>query len=99
MKEVLRVIKPRGVFAFTVAAQTSEDKNATGDNPQGYSETPTPCGIAIFTHSDGYIANLLQDHGFDMLKTQKILIRGGNEDSDDMLFKACVARRAGPGPS
>jgi len=99
MKEVLRIIKPRGIFAFTVAAQTSEEEKATGDNPQGYSETPTPWGVAIFTHSDGYIANLLQDHGFDMLKTQKILIRGGNEDSDDMLFKAYVARRAGTRPS
>ena len=34
MKEVLRIIKPRGIFAFTVAAQTSEEEKATGDNPQ-----------------------------------------------------------------
>ena len=98
MKEVLRIIKPRGFLAFTGAAQTAEEEKATGDNPQGYSETPTPWGVAIFTHSNGYIANLLQDHGFNMMKTQKILIRGGNEESDDMLFKACVAQQAGTEP-
>ena len=99
MKKVLRIIKLRGIFAFTVAAQTSEEEKATGDNPQGFSETPTPWGVAIFTHSNGYISNLLQDHSFNMLKTQKILIRGGNEESDDMLFKAYVAQRAGTEPS
>jgi len=93
VKEVLRIIKPGGIFAFTVAAQTTEEEMRTGDNLQGYSEMPTPWGVPIFTHSKGYIANLLDAHGFDMLKTQKILIRGGPEDSDDMLFKACIARR------
>ena len=54
MKEVLRIIKPRGIFAFTVAAQTFEEEKATGDNLQGYSEMPTRWGVAIFTHTDGY---------------------------------------------
>ena len=99
VKEVLRIIKPRGIFAFTVAAQTFEEEKATDHNPQGYSETPTPWGVAIFTHSDGYIANLLQDHGFDMLKIQKFLIRGGPGDSEDILFRVYIAREASAVPT
>ena len=33
----------------------------------------------------------LQDNGFDELKMQKILMRGGEKDSEDMLFRIHVA--------
>jgi predicted TPR repeat methyltransferase len=93
LKEVLRIVKPGGVFAFTVAAQTSDEEAATDDNLRGYFETPTPWGVSIFKHSSGYVTNLLQAFGFDILKTQKLLIRGGPEhDSEDMLFRVYVAR-------
>jgi predicted TPR repeat methyltransferase len=95
LKEVLRIIKPKGIFAFTVAAQTSGEEVATYDNLKGYIETPTPWGVPIFKHSGGYVTNLLQANGFDILKTQKLLIRGGPEkDSADMLFRVYVAREA-----
>jgi predicted TPR repeat methyltransferase len=95
LKEVLRIIKPGGVFAFTVAALTSDEETATNDDQQGYFETPTPWGVSIFKHNSGYVNNLLQFNGFDILKTQKLLIRGGPEDdSEDMLFKIYVAREA-----
>ncbi|MCK4467916.1 MAG: hypothetical protein KAU60_06145, partial [Desulfobacterales bacterium] len=69
------------------------------DNPQGYLETPTPWGVPIFKHSGGYVTNLLQAHGFDMLKIQKLLIRGGPENSEDMLFRVYVAREASAVPA
>lgn len=95
LKEVLRIIKPGGIFAFTVAAQTSDEEAVTDDNRQGYSEMPTPWGVPIFKHSGGYVADLLQANGFNILKTQKLLILGGpEEDSKDMLFRAYVAREA-----
>jgi predicted TPR repeat methyltransferase len=94
-KEVLRIIKPGGIFAFTVAAQTFEEEAASGDDRQGYLKAPTPWGVPIFKHSGGYVAGLLQANGFDILKTQKLLIRGGPEaDSPDMLFRVYVAREA-----
>jgi len=99
VKEVLRIIKPGGTFAFTVAAQTTDEETATGDNPQGYLETPTPWGVPIFKHSDGYVTNLLQAHSFDMLKIQKLLIRGGPGDSEDILFRVYIAREASALPT
>ena len=98
LKEVLRIIKPGGIFAFTVAAQTSAEEEANRDNLQGYFETPTPWGVPIFKHSSRYISILLQDHGVDILKTQKFLIRGGPEDdSEDMLFSAFISCNQSPG--
>ena len=93
VEDVLRIIKPGGIFAFSVAAQTSGEDAANNGKPQDYLETPTPWGVPIFKHSGGYLTNLLQVKGFDILKTQKLLIRGGpEEDSDDMLFRVFVAR-------
>ena len=95
LKEVLRIIKPGGIFAFTFATQTSDEEDASDDKLQGYFETPTPWGVPIFKHSSGYVTNVLQANGFDILKNQQLLIRGGPEDdSEDMLFKVYVAREA-----
>ena len=99
VKEVMRIIKLGGIFAFTVAAHTSDEETVTGDNLQGYLETPTPWGVTIYKHSDRYVTNLLQAHGFDILKIQKLLIRGGPEDSEDMLFRVYVAREASAVPT
>jgi len=93
-KESLRIIKPGGIFAFTVAAQTSDEEAIACDGPHGYMEAPTPWGVPIFKHSSAYITSLFQAHGFDMLKTQKLLIRGGPEGSEDMLFRIYIAREA-----
>ena len=94
MKEVSRIIKPGGIFAFTVAAMSSEENKAISGDPQNYLKMPTSWGVAIFTHSNAYITNNLQDNGFDKLKMQKILIRGGEKDCEDMLFRVYVAKRA-----
>ncbi len=95
LKEVARIIKPGGVFAFTVAAQTSDEEAATNRNLQDYIEMPTPWGVAIFKHSSVYVTNLLQATSVALLKTQKLIMRGGPEDdSEDMIFRVYVAREA-----
>ena len=95
VKEVFRIIREGGIFAFTVAAQTSEEEAADGNNFKDYLETPTPWDVSIFKHSGEYIINLLKANGFEILKTLKLLIRGGpEEDSEDMLFRVFVSREA-----
>jgi len=95
MKEVSRIIKSGGIFAFTVAAKNSKEDKAINEDPQNYSKMPTSWGEAIFAHSNAYITGILQDIGFDKLKMQKILIRGGDKNCDDMQFRVYVAKREG----
>ena len=93
-KEVSRIIRPGGIFAFTVLAQTPEkEEKAVCYNPQGYSEIQSDWDALIFVHSNGYIEKLLQDCGFDNLKEFKFLVWSGQDDSDD-LYCAYVAQRA-----
>ena len=93
LKDVLRVIKPGGIFAFTIAAQTSVEEKTTSDDPQGYFETPTPWRVPIFKHSSRYICHLLQAYGVGILKRQKLLIRGGpGDDNKEILFSAFISR-------
>lgn len=95
LEQVARVIKPGGIFAFSVAAPAACEETAAGQKRKGYVEMPTAWGVSIYTHSAEYITGLLQEHGFEVLKTQKLLIRGGpDEESGDMPFRAYVAREA-----
>jgi len=91
--EVSRVMKPGGVFAFTVAAESLSQDETMNKAPRDYSKVPTSWGEAIFAHSDAYLTKVLEDSGFAKLKMQKVLIRGGDKDCDDLLFKVYVARR------
>ncbi len=92
-KEVSRIIKPGGIFAFTVLAQTPEkEEKAVSHNPQGYSEIQSDWGVTVFMHSNRYIERLLQGCGFDKLKEFKFLVWSGQEDIDD-LYYAYVAQR------
>jgi predicted TPR repeat methyltransferase len=93
MKEVSRIIKPGGIFAFTVASGHSKENKTISEDPRNYSKMPTSWGVAIFTHSNAYITSILQDNGFDKLKMQKILMRGGEKDCEDMLFRVYIAKR------
>jgi len=93
VQEVSRVMKPNGVFAFTVASESLSRDDTKDKAPKEYSKIPTSWGEAIFAHSDVYITKVLQGGGFDKLKMQKVLIRGGDKDCEDLLFKVYVARR------
>lgn len=93
LEEVLRIIKPGGIFAFTVATQTSKEKAAHNNIPQDYFETPTPWGVPIFKHSSHYISKIMHANGIEIQKTQRLVMRGWSEDkSEDILFNALVAR-------
>jgi predicted TPR repeat methyltransferase len=80
--ESSRVIKPGGIFAFTVQTQTSE----------GYSEKRVN-GIPVFMHSDRYVEKVLQDVSFDRLKELKFLVRSVNKEHEDAVFQAYVAQK------
>nr|QNO43577.1 ubiquinone biosynthesis O-methyltransferase, mitochondrial [Methanosarcinales archaeon ANME-2c ERB4]QNO43598.1 ubiquinone biosynthesis O-methyltransferase, mitochondrial [Methanosarcinales archaeon ANME-2c ERB4]QNO44721.1 ubiquinone biosynthesis O-methyltransferase, mitochondrial [Methanosarcinales archaeon ANME-2c ERB4] len=84
-KEVSRVIKPGGIFAFNVLVETPEKgAGVVSHSPQGYSEIISDWSVPVFMHSGGYIKKLLHGSGFDRLKELKFLVRGLHEGTDDL---------------
>jgi predicted TPR repeat methyltransferase len=81
--EVKRVMKPGGIFAFTIAPQETE---------VDYIKEDTSWGVPIFKHSLQYIMELLDENGLKLQKEQRLLIKGADKISYDMLFSALVAR-------
>jgi len=81
--DVKRVIKPGGIFSFTIAPQNTE---------LNYIKEDTAWGVPIFKHSMTYIKNLLAENGFILQKEQRLLIKGADKVTYDMLFSALVAK-------
>ncbi|MEJ2544865.1 MAG: class I SAM-dependent methyltransferase [Calditrichaceae bacterium] len=81
--EIKRVMKPEGIFSFTIAPQNSE---------VNFAKENTAWGVPIFKHSVTYIMKLLEENGFELLKEQRLLIKGADKLNYDMLFSVLVAK-------
>jgi len=82
--EVKRVMRSGGIFAFTIAPQ--EETSAD------YIEEPTAWGVSIFKHAPRYIMELLETNGMELLKEQRLLIKGSDKVNFDMLFSVYIGR-------
>lgn len=80
--EVKRVMKSGGIFAFTIAPQETE---------VDYIKEDTSWGVPIFKHSLQYVTELLDENGLRLQKEQRLLIKGADKISYNMLFSALVA--------
>jgi len=95
IKEVSRIIKPKGIFAFTIEALApGKEEGVGGHSREGYEERQSVEGVTVFMHGNGYIEGLLQGHGFDKLKEVKFLVRSAPESDNDILYEACAAQRS-----
>lgn len=65
--EIKRVIRPGGIFAFTIAPQ---DTNAD------YAKEPTAWGVPIFKHSLRYILALLEKNGIEVVERTALIDEG-----------------------
>ena len=87
VKEISRIIKPGGIFAFTILAQIPEiEKKGVSYNLPEYSEKQSDWDAMLFMHSNRYIEKLLQSCGFDILKELKFLVWTGYEGIDDLCY-------------
>jgi predicted TPR repeat methyltransferase len=81
--EVKRVMQREGIFAFTIAPQeTSAD----------FIQEPTAWGVDIIKHAPRYIVGLLETSGMELLKEQRLLIKGEDKVNFNMLFSAFICR-------
>lgn len=81
--DVARVIKKGGIFAFTISP--SEEENE-------YSKQMTSWGVPIYKHSLNYIKKLLNINEMKILKEQRLLLKGADKVSYDMVFSVLIAK-------
>lgn len=81
--EIKRVLKPEGVFSFSIAPT---------DSQSNYIKEPTEWGIPIFKHTSQYVDKLINDNYMEILKEQRILIKGEDKQSYNMQFSVIVCK-------
>jgi ubiquinone/menaquinone biosynthesis C-methylase UbiE len=80
--EAARLIKRGGIFAFTFAPCEKADK---------YTEEMSEWGIPVYKHSSGYIKCLLSKNNMNLLKEQRLLMKGADKLNYDNCFSAVIA--------
>ncbi len=93
IKETYRILKPNGIFAFTIASLTKKEAAADYENMPNYIEVQSAWGVPIFKHSNKYVENIAKTFGLTIHKEQKVLVDSGIKDSDDILFKIIVMQK------
>lgn len=76
-KEIARVTKPEGTFAFNTLLW----EPAIGEKDEGYLKRSAHGGMA-FMHSDRYIQEICLKHSFNRLKELKFFAWSGRENED-----------------
>ncbi len=87
-REISRIIRDGGIFAFTAAYLSADDAC-----PVGYREIDTEWGVPIVFHSCDYIKTLLNSNGLELLKRQRLIIKGGSGEDSDMVYAIYVAKK------
>jgi len=83
--EVRRVLKKGGIFAFSIAPQ---------DTATPFLQEPTTRGVLIYRHGSSYIRDLLTTQQMSLQKEQRLLLKGADKVSYDMLFSVLISRRS-----
>jgi predicted TPR repeat methyltransferase len=82
--DIERILKKSGILAFTIAPGNSEEN---------YVREQTAWGIPICKHSSNYIEKLLSVKRLELLKEQRLLIKGADKKNHNMLFSVIICRK------
>ena len=93
IKEAYRILRPNGIFAFTIASLTAIEAGLDCESMQDYIEVQSAWGIPIFKHSDKYVNKIAEILGLTIQKEQKVLTYSGDKDTGDILFKVIVMQK------
>lgn len=93
-QEIGRIIKPGGIFVFTVEEQKPGQEDRYAINRVEVSEKPKEeTAVMLFRHSTDYVTRLLEQNRFTLLKTLEFVAFKYPAENKDVFFKAYVARR------
>jgi ubiquinone/menaquinone biosynthesis C-methylase UbiE len=93
IKEACRILKPTGIFAFTIASLTEKDAGLDSEKMPEYVEIQSAWGVPIFKHTDKYINKIAETLGLTIHKQQKVLADSGDKEAGDILFKVIVTQK------
>lgn len=92
-KEVARILRPQGIFAFTVEEQKPGQPDHYAINRVEVAEKPKDEeAVNLFRHSRETIGDLLTQNGFGVLKRLEFLAFEYPAEGVDVFFKAYVVR-------
>jgi ubiquinone/menaquinone biosynthesis C-methylase UbiE len=93
-REITRIMKEHGVFAFTVEEQKPGQADQYMINRVEVSEKPeAETAVMLFRHSHDTITQLLDCNGFIPLKALEFLAFKYPAEHRDVFFKAYIARK------
>ncbi len=93
IKEAYRILRPTGIFAFTIASLTAKEAESDCESMPDYIEVQSAWGIPIFKHSDKYVNKIAEPLGLTIQKEAKVLTDSGDKDAGDILFKVIVMQK------
>ena len=92
-KEAYRILRPGGIFAFTIILLTVKDAGFNCESMPEYIESSSAWDTPFFKHSDKYINGIARELCFTIQKEQKVLSDSGDKDIGDVLFKIIVMQK------
>jgi predicted TPR repeat methyltransferase len=97
-REVARLLKPGGIYAFTVEEQRPSQPEAYAINREAVDKKPQDDqAVTLFRHSQATITHLIDLEGFTLLKALEFLAFKYPAEHRDVYFKAYVTQFPIPG--
>ncbi len=96
-RDVARVLRDAGIFAFTVEEQKPGQDVSYAINRENVSDLPQEEeAVRLYRHSELYITQILRTNGFAICKQLEFVAFKYPAENRDVLFKAYVAQLANP---
>jgi predicted TPR repeat methyltransferase len=93
-QETARIVRPQGIFAFTVEEQKPGQETDYVIRTHGGSGRPNEAtAVTMFRHSDAHIRHLLAGNGFTLLKDFEFLADRNAGEGRSIYFKLYVAQK------
>lgn len=92
-EEVARIIRPDGIFAFTVEEQKPGQGDRYAINRVDVSERPDETALMLYRHRKEQISAWLDQNGFTRLKVLEFIAFRYPAENRDIYFKAYIVRK------
>ena len=92
-EEVARIIRPDGIFAFTVEEQKPGQGDRYAINRVDVSERPDETALMLYRHRKEQIAEWLHQYRFLLLKDLAFVAFSYPAENRDIYFKAYIVRK------